>query len=101
MVVTHVRFLTLVSSRRYWTLSEAQPDAWQPLAAPLPSDCRYRRDLVAVRAGGLKEAQVMGWFWSGLEGPVVGEGGNRVWLVEGWPGEGLEGWWRAQRRPGH
>lgn len=25
---------------RMWTLAEEQPETWQPVANPLPSDCR-------------------------------------------------------------
>jgi hypothetical protein len=42
---------------RYWTLSEERPDRWTPAAAPLPSDCRFREDLVALHSGDVKGAQ--------------------------------------------
>lgn len=42
---------------RYWTLLEEQHEEWQPEAAPLPSDCRYRRDLALLAAGDIKAAQ--------------------------------------------
>ncbi|KAL4423109.1 hypothetical protein ABPG77_004792 [Micractinium sp. CCAP 211/92] len=43
---------------RYWTLLEEPHEEWQPEEDPLPSDCRYRRDLALLAAGDVKGAQV-------------------------------------------
>lgn len=42
---------------RYWTLKEEVVDCWTPIADPLPSDCRYREDLVWLSRGDLDRAQ--------------------------------------------
>lgn len=44
-------------SGRYWTLLEEPHEEWQPEEDPLPSDCRYRRDLALLAAGDVKGAQ--------------------------------------------
>ena len=37
-----VHYLMVHCNRcRMWTLAEEQPETWQPVANPLPSDCRY------------------------------------------------------------
>ena len=46
-----------VRARRYWTLVEAEPRAWQVPEQALPSDARERADLVALARGDLKAAQ--------------------------------------------
>ncbi len=43
---------------RYWTLLEELHEEWQPEKDPLPSDCRFRRDLALLAAGDVKGAQV-------------------------------------------
>ncbi|KAL6769012.1 hypothetical protein ACKKBF_B17130 [Auxenochlorella protothecoides x Auxenochlorella symbiontica] len=45
---------------RAWVLAEEERGEWAPEAAPLPSDCRFRRDLAALRGGSadLAAAQV-------------------------------------------
>ncbi len=43
--------------RRYWTLASEQPDAWRPAADALPSDSRFRKDLVHIQQGDVKGAQ--------------------------------------------
>jgi Oxysterol-binding protein len=47
---------------RVWTLADSVPQRWQPDAAPLPSDSRYREDLAALAAGDLAGAQE----WKGV-----------------------------------
>ena len=42
---------------RWWTLVEEPAVEWQPVAAPLPSDCRYREDLALLAAGDVRAAQ--------------------------------------------
>ncbi len=42
--------------KRYWSVTEPH-DRWRPAPNPLPSDCRFRQDLVQLAAGDLKEAQ--------------------------------------------
>lgn len=44
---------------RYWSIGESHPTSWQPDPTALPSDCRFREDLVALRAGDVKQSQVM------------------------------------------
>ena len=43
---------------RYWELRSEQPDTWQPGASPLPSDSRFRKDLVILKTGDVAESQV-------------------------------------------
>lgn len=43
--------------QRVWTLLEEAAEAWQPVARPLPSDCRHREDLALLAAGEVKESQ--------------------------------------------
>ena len=43
---------------RYWTLGEEAPQHWVPVATPLPSDCRFREDLVLLQQGDVKQGQV-------------------------------------------
>lgn len=42
---------------RMWTLAEEQPETWQPVANPLPSDCRFRLDLATLADGDPTGAQ--------------------------------------------
>lgn len=42
---------------RYWTLGEEAPDTWQPDPNPLPSDLRYREDLVLLQRNDIKLGQ--------------------------------------------
>ncbi|KAK9833077.1 hypothetical protein WJX74_006386 [Apatococcus lobatus] len=44
---------------RYWSIGESHATLWQPDPAALPSDCRFREDLVALRAGDVKQSQVL------------------------------------------
>ena len=44
---------------RYWSIGESHSTLWQPDPDALPSDCRFREDLVALRAGDVKESQVL------------------------------------------
>jgi hypothetical protein len=45
--------------KRYWSLTEETPDEWCPVASPLTSDCRFRKDLAALSEGrDIKEVQV-------------------------------------------
>ena len=44
---------------RYWALRSERPDTWQPGATPLPSDSRFRKDLVTLKTGNVAESQVM------------------------------------------
>ncbi len=44
---------------RYWSLAEAHPSLWQPNPDALLSDCRFREDLVALRAGDIKQSQIL------------------------------------------
>ena len=44
-------------ARRFWTLSEEVEEEWQPVASPLPSDCRHREDLALLAAGDLASSQ--------------------------------------------
>ncbi|GAB4822181.1 hypothetical protein N2152v2_009227 [Parachlorella kessleri] len=45
-------------SARYWTLGDEAPQHWVPVANPLPSDCRFREDLVLLQQGDVKQGQV-------------------------------------------
>ena len=45
-------------SRRYWALKCEKPDSWQPGSCPLPSDSRFRQDLVVLKTGNIAESQV-------------------------------------------
>ena len=42
---------------RRWTLLEEAGEEWEPVAQPLPSDGRYRRDLALLASGEVKAAQ--------------------------------------------
>lgn len=42
---------------RFWTLDRDRPGAWDPDPGALPSDCRYRQDLVDLIAGDFSTAQ--------------------------------------------
>jgi hypothetical protein len=42
---------------RYWTLGEQAPVQWTPVPNPLPSDCRFREDLVLLRQEDYKQGQ--------------------------------------------
>ncbi|GAX74184.1 hypothetical protein CEUSTIGMA_g1633.t1 [Chlamydomonas eustigma] len=43
--------------RRLWSLRTETPDKWMPAENPLPSDCRYRKDLVVLETGDVIESQ--------------------------------------------
>jgi Oxysterol-binding protein len=40
-----------------WTLVESEADEWRGVDDPLPSDCRFRQDLDALRRGDVAAAQ--------------------------------------------
>ncbi|KAG2435871.1 hypothetical protein HXX76_007066 [Chlamydomonas incerta] len=42
---------------RYWSIAKETPDSWRPMPDPLPSDSRYRQDLVVLAGGDMKGAQ--------------------------------------------
>lgn len=43
---------------RLWSWEKEQPDCWQSVPRPLPSDCRFREDLQLLASGAdLKAAQ--------------------------------------------
>lgn len=42
---------------RFWTLGEDQPQDWIPTSHPLPSDCRFRKDLMLLQQGKVKDGQ--------------------------------------------
>ncbi|KAG2433146.1 hypothetical protein HYH02_012847 [Chlamydomonas schloesseri] len=42
---------------RYWSINKEVPDSWRPVPDPLPSDSRYRQDLVVLAGGDMKGAQ--------------------------------------------
>ncbi|KAG1666917.1 hypothetical protein FOA52_005977 [Chlamydomonas sp. UWO 241] len=45
--------------KRYWSLTEETPDEWCPVASPLASDCRFRKDLATLSSGhDIKDVQV-------------------------------------------
>eukprot|EP00198_Chlamydomonas_reinhardtii_P009896 XP_001699233.1 predicted protein [Chlamydomonas reinhardtii] len=46
-----------IDGARYWSITKEVPDAWRPVPDPLPSDSRYRQDLVVLAAGDMKGAQ--------------------------------------------
>lgn len=46
-----------MAGRRYWAIHRDRPDRWQPVPDPLPSDSRYRQDLVVLGSGDMKGAQ--------------------------------------------
>ncbi|KXZ54450.1 hypothetical protein GPECTOR_4g1001 [Gonium pectorale] len=46
-----------IDGTRYWSVGSEVPDRWQPVADPLPSDSRYREDLVELANGDVKGAQ--------------------------------------------
>ena len=46
------------TAHRMWTLATDPSDLWVAEENPLPSDSRYRADLIALAQGDLKEAQV-------------------------------------------
>ena len=51
------RTKTPFPARRYWTLGDEAPAAWIPHPNPLPSDCRYREDLMLLQHGDFKLGQ--------------------------------------------
>jgi len=47
-----------IDGQRYWTLATERPDTWQPASAGvLPSDARFRNDLVVLKDGDVKGSQ--------------------------------------------
>ncbi|GIL82684.1 hypothetical protein Vretimale_8263 [Volvox reticuliferus] len=46
-----------INSRRYWSVATEVPDRWRPIGDPLPSDSRFRQDLMVLEAGDMKGAQ--------------------------------------------
>ncbi|KAG2492188.1 hypothetical protein HYH03_009436 [Edaphochlamys debaryana] len=46
-----------IDGARYWSVDKEVADQWRPIADPLPSDSRYRQDLVVLAGGDVKGAQ--------------------------------------------
>lgn len=47
-----------VGGEQYWHIDEFKPYAYRERKDPLPSDARYREDLVCLKFGDIPEAQV-------------------------------------------
>lgn len=55
--LSHLNF----DGQRYWTLAEDESTSWIPEPNPLPSDARFREDLIALAAADIKGSQVRSW----------------------------------------
>jgi len=47
----------LIGNEEVWNIDKIKPHRYQPSGDPLPSDCRFREDLIWLKYGDYKNAE--------------------------------------------